>query len=245
MKIIIELHNVYSEICSELPSEALEEISNSCSYLQKTFNSNFGTESFSQISIFNLNSKTFPTGLHARVIKKLKQLGYGIAIKDLRDKPKTDLDRLLNRASEFGLALRDYQIEGIIAGLETNCGLFNWCTGSGKTVIFSFLLMAYDKPSLILVNRKELMEQISKELSYMTGNSVGQIGDGIWQPSKWTVGIVNTLNRGLNSDSESVKIKTRRFLEGIDVFIGDEIHHLGARTWKEIAKTTKNASVRF
>jgi superfamily II DNA or RNA helicase len=216
-----------------------------CAYTQKTFDPSNGRDVLTRISLFNSVDFSFPTGLHARVIKSLKSFDYKIKITDYRDKVNVNVEELLGRADEFGLALRDYQIDGILSGIDNSCGLFNLCTGAGKTALMSFLLSAYDKPSLILVNRKELMEQIARELSSMTKRTVGIIGDGVWQPSKWTVAIVNSLNKGIKSTSPPVFHKTRRFLESIQVFVGDEIHHLGAATWKHIAGELKNAAIRF
>lgn len=242
-KIYIEIGNVFSKITSGLPDDVITEIKDSCSYEEKI---RIGYKTDVKIhTLFNALNSEFPTGLYKRVCGVLKHFGYIPVIKDNRNRPEINIDKIMKKMEEFGLALRDYQIDGGISGLEQPCGLYNWSTGGGKTVLFIFLMIAYDLPTLILVNRKELMYQISSEISKITGRSVGIVGDGKWSPSKWTVGIVDTLNEGINSDSEGTKYRTLAFLDKIQMFVGDEIHHLGARTWKEIARACKNASVRF
>lgn len=232
-----------------MPDELLVKIKDVCSYQHKTYDMRTHGDKVLFISLFNVTKRLFPTGLKNRVINTIKEAGYKVLISDLRDKPDKSpseiLDGLLEKADEFSVALRDYQIEGILAGIENQNGLFNWCTGAGKSILFLFLLLAYDTTSLILVNRKELMEQIASEIEEKTGRTVGIIGDGEWSPSKWTVGIVNTFNKHLNSGSQGQQSRARKYLEKVKMFVGDEIHHLGSDSWKEIAKACSKASVRF
>lgn len=244
-KIDLNLGNVYSVINSKINDEVISKIENICSYNHSTYDPGLGYKRETRISLFNKYNLTFPSGLYQRVYGELEYLGYKVNIKDNRSKPNVDIDKIISRFDEFGLALRDYQIDGGIAGIENPRGLFNWSTGAGKTVLFVFLLLAYDVPTLILVNRKELMEQIAREISNITGRSVGTIGDGVWNPNKWTVAIVNTLNKSINSNSVGTKSRVLNYLKTIQMFIGDEIHHLGAKTWKDIAKACEKASVRF
>lgn len=241
--ITIELGNVHSEIISKINEEIEKNIHACCSYKKKFYDKFTGSDSFVLVSLFNQKTKTFPTGLHVRITDAIIQSGYDVEIKDSRENPINDFEKVLKQLDKFGYALRDYQIEGFIAGIENPHGLFNWCTGAGKSVLFASLLNAYDTTTLIMVNRLELRDQIASEIKKMTGRTVGLIGDGEWRPSKWTVGIVNTLNRTMNGKQED-QIKARSYLETIKYFIGDEIHHLGADTWKEIAKACKNANIR-
>lgn len=245
MLVEMRLGNVFSEVETHLPQELVNAVTRVCSYEQRTYNAGGGGDIVTPISIYNAHNQQFPTGLSSRIKSVLRAEGCKVRVKDFRERPRIDVDAILRRAEEFSLAPRDYQIEGILDGLEAGGGLFNWCTGAGKTVLFCFLLLAYDEPTLILVNRKELMDQIADELAKITGRSVGKIGDGVWRPSKWTVGIVNTFNKNLAGKSAAKRATTLRYLESVSVFIGDEIHHLGARTWKEVARAAKNARARF
>lgn len=240
----VELDNVNFHIKDTLLSDVNNAITSICSYRYETYSPGTG-KTFFNCSIYDKKSQTVPSGLANRVTNKLKELGYRIKLSDKRTVPIVDIEKMISRAKNFDSALRNYQIEGVLSGIENGNGLFDWCTGSGKTLTFSFLLMSYDKPSLILVNRKELMYQTARELSRMTGKEVGVIGDGVWNPKKWTVGIVNTLNKGINSKKDYDIVRTMRFLDSVELFIGDEIHHLGAKTWKGIAKACRNASARF
>lgn len=245
----IELGNVYCLFPENLPEDLLVKIKDVCSYQHKTYDPGLHGDRVLFVSLFNQTRRMFPSGLKNRVINLLKQEGHKVNISDLRDKPDKSIneimDSLLTKADEFSVALRDYQIEGLMAGIENGSGLYDWCTGAGKSVMFLFLLLAYDTPSLILVNRKELMEQIASEIEEKTGRTVGIIGDGEWSPSKWTVGIVNTFNKHLNSGSHGQQYRVKNYLEKVKMFVGDEVHHLGSESWKGIAKACSNAPIRF
>ncbi|MHA1665988.1 MAG: Hint domain-containing homing endonuclease [Candidatus Thorarchaeota archaeon] len=110
---------------------------------------------------------------------------------------------------------------------------------SGKTFLFSMLLLCYNVPSLILTHRKELLYQIRDAVEDMTGKSCGIIGDGQWSPKKWTVGIVNSFMQRDNLIKE-----VSSYLESIEYLIIDEAHHLGAKSWWKIAKKCKNTHAR-
>jgi superfamily II DNA or RNA helicase len=248
-KIKVEIGNVYCVIPDSMPSELLSLLKNVCSYKQKTYDPRSYSDKEISISLFNTLKRIFPSGLKDRVIDTIKVAGYKVQISDLRDKPDRStqviMDSLLQKSEEFGVALRDYQINGLLAGVENQSGLFDWCTGAGKSVMFLFLLLSYDTTSLILVNRKELMEQIASEIEEKTGRTVGTIGDGVWNPSKWTVGIVNTFSKHLNSSSLGQQSRARKYLEKVKMFVGDEVHHLGSDSWKQIAKACSRAPIRF
>lgn len=141
----------------------------------------------------------------------------------------------------FSAQPRDYQADGIVRGLESPYGLFWWPTGSGKTVLFSALIRCYNLPTLILTHRKELLFQLQHEISQLTGEEVGIIGAGSFDPKRWTVGLVNSLMKNKNVLREA---RVTKFLRSIEYLIIDECHHLGANSWWKIASLCTNTRAR-
>ncbi len=126
---------------------------------------------------FSIAKQTFPTGLLVRVEDVLKISNSSYKIIDLRPKPKHDMSEILNRVDDYGIVLRDYQIKGIIKGLDNHNMMFWWPTASGKTILFGGLIMAYGLPTLIMVNRKDLVSQHVKFLEEFTSLDIGIIVD--------------------------------------------------------------------
>lgn len=244
-KIYIEKGNIYSKITNTLSDEVIDAVEDACSFNQEIYDQYSFSKKIKSVSTYNKHTRHFPSGLINRVFGCLDELGYRPVLKDFTDPPIIDIDKMMKKFNDFSLSPRDYQIDGIISGVENNRGLYNWSTGAGKTVLFTSLLLMYDEPSLILVNRKELLKQISSEISKITKRKVGIIGDGVWEPNKWTVAIVNSISKGLNSQSQGVKYRTENFLSKIRFVLGDEVHHLGSSSWTDIMKNIKNAPIRF
>lgn len=98
-------------------------------------------------------------------------------------------------------------------------------TGSGKTIIFSYIANGAQKKGnrvLILTHRKEIMEQTLKKL-FQFGVSSGQIAAGKPETNDLIqTGMVLTVGNRLN------KIKKP------DLIISDEHHHCVSKTWLNI-----------
>ena len=182
----------------------------------------------------------FPTGLLPRVEKVLKSKKYSYRIVDLRQRPKFDIDAIVNRMDMYGIVLRDYQIKGVTMGLKNHNMMFWWPTASGKTILFGGLITAYDLPTLILVNRTDLVTQHINFLKENTPLNIGKIASGVWEPKQVTV----ATTQSLWSERTKNKQRLKRFLEGIGYLILDEAHHGEAKTFKKPADDCKNAVAR-
>lgn len=75
----------------------------------------------------------------------------------------------------------------------------------------------------------------------MTGREIGIIGDGHWQPRRWTVGIVNSF---MTNDDLDRKSEVQQYLASVEHLIADEVHHLGASSWWKIAHACSNTRAR-
>ncbi|MGA8611307.1 MAG: DEAD/DEAH box helicase [Xanthobacteraceae bacterium] len=113
-------------------------------------------------------------------------------------------------------------------------------TGSGKTVIAADLIdsaAANGKRVLVLVHRRELVQQTSRKL-YEAGVDAGIIAAG-FQPrhgERVQVGSIATLHaRAMRTASIE--------LPDADVVVVDEAHHCRARTWRRLIEAYPEATV--
>lgn len=133
------------------------------------------------------------------------------------------------------MKLRDYQTKGIRQVFEAwdpNRGnqkrvLFQMPTGTGKTVVFSEIVRKADvkgKRVLIVVHRKELVEQIVDKLNGKFGIGTGIIASGI-----------------TSDESQRIQVATIQTLANRDfpeaeIVIIDECHHSKAEIYKRLWK---------
>jgi superfamily II DNA or RNA helicase len=236
-RFIIHVQPDVSYIEQPLPAKAIAEINKHTSYeLPGAWVSGRGPV---RNYLFNRATQKFPTGLLQRVKSSIRKLGYKTKTKDYRKEIIIDDKRVLQAIEGLDYKPRHYQVDGIIEGIRYPYGLYWWPTGSGKTLLFSMLLVCYDTRALILTHRKELLYQLQRSISDITGREIGIIGDGHWAPRKWTVGIVNSF---MQRDNLIADVK--EYLNGIEYLICDEVHHLAAPSNWKIAKQCKNTRVR-
>jgi len=167
----------------------------------------------------------FPTGFLEDVCRELDLIEFPYELYDEREVeiPDTWVTKLGDKE------LRQYQAEALEAAL-TNCrGVIKLPTGGGKTVLGAAILASYDRPAIWLTHRKALLHQTADVLSELLGRDVvGRVGDGIWEPAKVTVAMVQTLHAHQRAK------RTQKVLGPCEVVIGDEIHHLESKQWHGI-----------
>lgn len=103
-------------------------------------------------------------------------------------------------------------------------------TNVGKTLIATGIIKVLKRPTLYVVPRKVLLHQTAERIEEYTGIKCGKIGDGIKDPRKVTVAIVNSLPKPTKKNST--------FWNFWDVLILDEAHHTAAKTWYHICRKT-------
>jgi len=198
------------------------------------------------VNKFSVKTATFPSGLLNRIIKILKKEKAKFKVIDERHKLIWKNDLVLKNIDNFGYVLRDYQIDGLIIGLNNPYMVFWWATSSGKTVQFAAFCSALKRKefrkTLILVTTKDLAAQHREEMEMMLGEKIGLIEEGRFEPEKITVAVINTLfNKAIRKKEKNIL----SFLNLIEYLIVDESHHLiDSKTMKAVVNKCTNTVVR-
>lgn len=200
-------------------------------------------------------SNLFPAGLTGRVVKFLYDQGIGCSIQHEAD--PFLVSRILKpefvKKCLYGIELRDYQVEAVLRAIKARRAAIQLPTGSGKTEVGAAIIKLVRKPTLWLVHRKELMHQTQERLllrilgsdaAAMTNRvfqgrpTVGVVGSSLHLPGFITVGMVQSLAKLIEGRHED-------WFSQFEVLIVDEVHHLSASTWYDIAKACAKAGYRF
>ncbi len=147
------------------------------------------------------------------------------------------MDNIKN-SSTSGDELRPYQTQGIseifkIWRAGKRSILFQMPTGTGKTVLFSEIVkkgFKQNKKILIVVHRKELVEQIKDKL--LSKNvELGIIMAGF------------EASPDRNIQVASIQTLSNRFIDEPNLIIIDECHHAKAETYKELWEKYPSAKI--
>jgi len=170
-----------------------------------------------------------PAGLTSRAVELFKSLKYDVSVQDTYTPPPTFKKKNIAR-DLVGMKPRRYQLEATWNAVNKRQGVIKLPTGSGKTVIAILIIKTLRLRTVFLTNRSEIMYQTYKRFCKEFGeDKVGLIGDGRRKyGSLVTITMVQTLVKLV--PEELVRVL------GVDVFIGDEIHHAKAKTWKGTIK---------
>jgi superfamily II DNA or RNA helicase len=126
------------------------------------------------------------------------------------------------------IELRPYQQTVIDAIDESDCGVILAPPGSGKTIIGLELIARRKQPAIILVHRKQLLDQWVERIQTFLGIPKRDIGviHGAKRTigKKITVAMMQTVAR--NTDWTNLS-------QSIGLIIIDECHHIPAKTFRE------------
>lgn len=135
---------------------------------------------------------------------------------------------------KFHGELRANQKEAVESLLKYDKGVLSASTAFGKTVVASWMLAARGVNTLILVHRKQLMEQWKERLATYLNlpvKEIGQIGGGKnKQTGKVDIAVMQSLNR---------RGEVKEFVADYGHVIIDECHHLSAFSFEQILKKVK------
>lgn len=175
------------------------------------------------------NNNRAPFRLLSLIMDMLDHWGYELELDDLRGKiskieHRADKDWFIRKGTTT-LSLRDYQVDAVNAAIESECGLIEAATGSGKTWMVAVLcdiLNKSDLRALVIVPSADLVEQTIATLA------VGGLDIGTYCGDKkdYAHATVVATWQALQYNPEIVK--------EFDALIIDEAHGASARVISEL-----------
>ena len=168
-----------------------------------------------------------PRGCLEDVQSLLADLKVGVVTRDERCAGKP-LD------VTFHGELRPEQQAAADAMLAHETGVLSATTAFGKTIVAAWLIAQRGVNTLILVHRRQLLEQWVERLSAFLGltpKAIGQIGGGRKRATgSLDVAIIQSLVRkGVVGDQ----------VAGYGYLVVDECHHLSARSFEQVVRRAK------
>lgn len=193
------------------------------------------------IDFFKKGNGKFLTGLLPEVRLALKQMKIDYDVVDKRDVVKFICEKIddqwLNKHLLPGIkpvALRDYQVDYINQIIKNKRGVIFAPTSAGKTSVLvgSLLTLPPNTPTLVLANRKSLVDQNYEEIIKWGIKDVGRFYGGHKEIRNITCATV-----------QSAHLMKSYFPEIKCLFV-DEIHEMMSKKPRAVYNLCKNASVR-
>lgn len=190
---------------------------------KKTGRNTWGTERYFNAIEETENDVLVPRGFVGKLIRYCKEIKIDFEFLDERKK-HSDVDFITN------LTLRSHQNIAIEAASRKNFGVITAPPGSGKTVIALKIIAEKKQPALIIVHRKQLLEQWVERIQAfleIPKHEIGRIGQGKAKPGKnITVAMIQSL--GMQLEKREIKDLHKRF----GTIIIDECHHIPATSFR-------------
>ncbi len=172
----------------------------------------------------NLESLLLPRGLTEKAAGLVAEAGSRLVIKE----NCPDLEPIEYAAT---FQLREDQEDALQALRGHDLGVLVAAPGAGKTVVACALIAHHQRPTLIIVDRKPLVEQWTERLAThlgLTVKEIGQIGGG----RNKTTGIVDVAMAQSLARREDLEQMSGRY----GLVIVDECHHVPAVTFERCVK---------
>jgi superfamily II DNA or RNA helicase len=192
---------------------------------------------------FNVKNNTTFTHLLEKILPFLISVGFDIDITDNRPErlPSPSFKATEDMFAEYGLTLRDYQVECVNTLIDEGSGILLSSTGSGKTLVCAGVSKCYETlgyRSMVIVPSVDLINQTYnkyKECGLDVGRYDGQMKDinhmhliSTWQSLQNNLGILSSSHNIVNEAGDIQS--SGRF----EVLIIDEMHLATASILQEI-----------
>lgn len=228
-KLIVSLDNALRFTRSTMPLTLITFLKEELNFMNSAFiikkkagRNTFGTERYFRFIEENENEVISPRGFAGKALRFCKDAGITYSLKDGRQKKESV-------SFKFHAMLRDYQIPALEATSKKEMGVIVAPPGSGKTVIGLKIIADKQQPALIVVHRKQLMEQWIERIEAFLGISqheIGKIGKGKSKTGKHiTVATIQSLTKEVEKD-EALK-------NTFGTILIDECHHIPAESYRK------------
>jgi hypothetical protein len=191
--------------------------------------------------ILSPGSGKFPAGLAPAVSRLLRDNGFEVEVIDNRVRP--EMHQLLS-SLKLTHELEPHQYHASMAVADRGRGVVHHPVGSGKSVVIVDAARRIAVPTLVVVQSQELLYQQAEQFTEFLGRRdiVGIVGDGVWEPSLYTVATIQTLNAKMR-DLMGTKWMLEWLKQWQAVFV-DECHHLPAASYEKLMQRVPNAYFR-
>ncbi len=260
-KIIISVGNVNSSILA--PPQLLEELHSVFSYevedasyirdakiafymgIGRTKDAQKWAEWDGKFTVFN--KFKFGTGILGDVMMYLYEKNYSVELIDqmVRPEPQEELfDLFIDRIMDYELWLPQHDAVQKLIDMDFR-GVLQITTAGGKTVIALYILRLLKVPTLIIVEKKEIMEQwISQINAWFTfkESKIKGASGRIWYAGKEPVILLSTsrllqsiFKSKHSSKGNAVRNKMlKNFVKKTELLIYDEVHHAAAKETRKV-----------
>lgn len=189
---------------------------------KKAGKNTFGTERYFRFIEETEDEVILPRGFAGKALRFCKDTGIAYSFKDGRQKKASV-------SFKFQALLRDYQVPALEATSKKEMGVIVAPPGSGKTVIGLKIIADKQQPALIVVHRKQLMEQWIERIEAFLGipqHEIGKIGKGKSKIGKHiTVATIQSLAKEVEKD-QALK-------NAFGTILIDECHHIPAESYRK------------
>jgi len=201
--------------------------------------------------LFSTATFSFPTGLLDKVVDLLKSTGLVVNINDMR-KPITQNSPLTCKTAPW-----DWQEDILKDCLTKIRGIIRAPTGSGKSIVMTNLMARINNPhTIILVNKRDILYQLKRDVAADLSVELGQVGDGIVDIKPITLVMVQTLAAVYKiklegfDEKDTTKLGQKVFdirtmVDATGCLMADEVHNMVAKTYYSLQKYFKNAYYKF
>lgn len=232
---VLRIQNCYSWLYCEKP-EVLKVLHENMRFREKGY---FHSRLYKQklwdgyTEFFSKKTGRFLTGLIPEVKAALAHIGEEYRIMDEREEFEFKLKEIDKNLID-GVELYDYQVDLTNGLIKHKRGIICAPTGAGKSLIMVAILKSLPDgcPSLVLANKKSLVEQNYEEIVKHGFKNVGRLYGKYKDPGLITCATVQSLH------------KIEPLLDKIKVLIVDEIHENMSKEPKKYFNKMKSCSVR-
>ncbi|MGB3080695.1 MAG: DEAD/DEAH box helicase family protein [Saprospiraceae bacterium] len=190
---------------------------------KKTERNTWGTERYFRFIEETEHEVIVPRGFIGTLLRFCKQEKIDFEFQDCRKK-------LNPKSFTFNVNLRSHQNSAIEATFRKDFGVITAPPGAGKTVIGLKIIEEKQQPALIIVHRKQIMDQWIERIQSFLGipkSEIGSIGQGKAKTGKSiTVAMIQSLKKYLE------KPDLTEFSQSFGTIIIDECHHVPAETFR-------------